>query len=240
MSDPFVPGETTLSVILPCYNESENIVASVSEATDALQVMGIENHEILIIDDGSADDTALLARELGEADVRVKLIQHPENMGYGEALRSGISAATGDWIFITDADRQFHFEDLEQMILLTDTADFCQGIRIKRADPMARVIIGKVYQRMIRMLFRVPVSDPECSFRLIRTGLIKNVDLQCHGALVPLELVLRAEERGAVFGERGVRHRIREYGTSSAMTVPVFLVLIRELVLLRWRIGRMP
>ena len=57
---------------------------------------------------------------------------------------------------ITDADRQFHFEDLEQMILVTDTADFCQGIRIKRADRMARVIIGKVYQRMIRMLFRAP------------------------------------------------------------------------------------
>ena len=240
MADPFVPGETTLSVILPCYNESENIVAAVSEATDALQVMGIENQEILIVDDGSTDDTALLARELGKADARVKLIQHTENRGYGEALRSGIGAATGDWIFITDGDRQFYFEDLEQMIPLTDNADFCQGIRIKRADPMARVIIGKVYQRMIRVLFRVPVLDPECSFRLIRAGLIKNIDLQCHGALVPLELVLRAEEGGAVFGERGVRHRIREHGTSSAMTVPVLLVLLRELVMLRWRIGRMP
>ena len=57
---------------------------------------------------------------------------------------------------ITDADRQFHFEDLEQMILVTDTANFCQGTRIKWADRMARVIIGEVYQRMIRMLFRVP------------------------------------------------------------------------------------
>ena len=174
----------------------------------------------------------------GEADARVKLIQHPENMGYGEALRSGISAASGDWIFITDGDRQFYFEDLEQMIPLTQFADFCQGIRIKRADPMVRVIIGKVYRRIIRALFRIPVSDPECSFRLIRTVLIKNVDLQCHGALVPLELILRAEEHGAVFGECGVRHRVREHGTSSAMTLPVFLVLVRELVMLRWRIGR--
>lgn len=238
VTDPFVPGETTLSVILPCYNEGENIVATVSEATDALQKMGIENQEILIVDDGSVDETALLARELGEADARVKLVQHTKNEGYGEALQSGIGAAIGDWIFITDGDRQFHFEDLQEMIPLTHRADFCQGIRIKRADPMARVIIGKVYKSIIRMLFRVPVADPECSFRLVRAGLIKDVDLRCHGALVPLELVLRAEERGAVFGEHGVRHRVREHGTSSAMTVPVFVVLVRELVMLRWRIGR--
>ena len=91
-----------LSVILPSFNEEENIPGCVGEVRSALDDLGILQREIIVVDDGSSDGTARVARELGERDTDVKLVQHPRNLGYGEALLSGIRAATGDWIFITE------------------------------------------------------------------------------------------------------------------------------------------
>jgi len=95
-----------LSLILPCYNEKDNLKPVVESAFKILKEIARE-FEIIIVDDGSTDGTGVLAEELVNTYPQVRLVQHPKNLGYGSALRSGFKKAKYRWLFFTDADQQF-------------------------------------------------------------------------------------------------------------------------------------
>ncbi len=96
----------SISVVLPAYNEAENIEAMVAEAVPALEA-NAGDWEIVVVDDGSADETAAVTRRMSEREPRVRLVQHAVNQGFGSAVLTGFTSAVKDWIFYTDADRQF-------------------------------------------------------------------------------------------------------------------------------------
>jgi len=94
-----------LIIVLPCFDEAENLPDAVRLATDAAERCAAA-HEIVVVDDGSSDDTADVAARLVALDPRLRLIVHGENCGYGQALRTGIAAARLPWVLLTDADLQ--------------------------------------------------------------------------------------------------------------------------------------
>jgi len=95
-----------LSIVLPAFNEEGNIVKAIDEATRAADRL-CADHEVIIVDDGSTDATAALVTEQSQLDPRVRLVRHPRNLGYGEAMHSGFRAARMDLVFFSDADNQF-------------------------------------------------------------------------------------------------------------------------------------
>jgi glycosyltransferase involved in cell wall biosynthesis len=102
-ADLRLPG---LTVVLPCLDEQENVEGAVA---DALAAAGrcADVVEVVVVDDGSTDATLALAESLAARDLRVRVVAHPVNRGYGAALRSGIDAARMPWLLLTDGDRQF-------------------------------------------------------------------------------------------------------------------------------------
>jgi glycosyltransferase involved in cell wall biosynthesis len=104
MSNPsnIVP-ECALSLVLPAFNEARNLESGLSYAAQALADTG-RSFEIVVVDDGSTDDTAAVVRRFHAADPRIRLVQHPVNVGYGAAFRSGFDAAVGAHVMFTDAD----------------------------------------------------------------------------------------------------------------------------------------
>jgi glycosyltransferase involved in cell wall biosynthesis len=217
-----------LSIVLPCFNEEANVADAIRAATKAARRVS-DDYEILVVDDGSTDATSDIASRFVDTTGRVRLLVLPHNRGYGAAVRTGIDAARMPWILLTDADLQFDLGQLEDFAPLTASADIVAGRRILRQDPLGRRITGAAWSGLTRRLFRLPVSDVDCAFKLIRRDLLDRVQLTSDGAMVSAELLVKCQAEGARVTEQGVRHRARVAGEQSGAHPRVVVRAFREL-----------
>jgi glycosyltransferase involved in cell wall biosynthesis len=221
-----------LTIVLPCLNEAANLPDAVRFATRAAERCALL-HEIVIVDDGSTDNTAAVAAELVRRDPRVRLIIHPENRGYGQALRTGIAAARMSWVLLVDADLQFDFSELEDFLPLTPTADLLVGWRILPQGPVGRRAGGALWNRFLRAALHLPERDVDCAFRLVRRELLGRLDLRASGALFGAELLAKSRAAGARVVELPVHHRPRIAGRQAGAGPRLAAGTLRELANLR-------
>jgi|RhiMetdeSRZDD1v2_1073273.scaffolds.fasta_scaffold30623_4 glycosyltransferase involved in cell wall biosynthesis len=224
----------SITFFFPAYNERTNVGRTIEETLQVIRELAIPEWEILFVDDGSSDGTAQVIESHSVRHPSIRVVRHPVNKGYGAAVLSGIAAARGDWFFMTDADLQFRVSDVHKLLPFTTSHTFVQGYRIRRADPLGRVLLGRIYRRLAHFMFQIPVRDPECSFRLVRTSILKGLPLTCGGPMVPVELVTRAKLHGATFAEVGVGHYSRLIGKSKAVTLSALRRVIRDAITLSW------
>lgn len=227
-----------LTFFFPAYDEESNVDACIDACTDVAGRLAIARWEILFVDDGSSDGTAHAIARRAASESRIRLVRHGANLGYGAAVRTGIREARYPWFFMTDADLQFRLDELSRLLPHAARATFVQGFRENRADRASRVVLGRLYRGFVHALLDVRVRDPECSFRLVRTDLLRSLEVTTRGPMVPVELVVRAAERGAVFAEVGVSHHPRVHGRSNALTLRTVAMLSRDLLRLATRADR--
>jgi glycosyltransferase involved in cell wall biosynthesis len=218
----------SLSVVLPCFNEADNVVAVVANAAAAARLTS-RDYEIIVVDDGSSDGTTQIATALVAQDPHVRMIVHTRNRGYGDALRSGIDAARMEWVLLTDADGQFDIRDLADFLPDAAAADAIWGRRILRRDTRTRRASAAAWNRLVRTLFRLPVSDIDCGFKLIRRTVLERFELETSGAMISTELAVRCRAAGARFAEIGVDHHPRLAGQETGGNPRVVLCAFREL-----------
>ncbi len=229
---------TSLSIVLPAYDEEANIVTAVRRATDVAGRLCAE-HEVIVVDDGSSDATAALVRELAAADPRVRLVQHPRNRGYGDALKSGFEAARMELVFFTDADNQFDLEELAHFLPLAERVDVVAGYRVNRCDPFSRRLNAKAWNYLVRALFYVPVRDIDCAFKLFRRSVFEGLQLESVGAMVNTELMVKLGRSGYSVVEVGVTHLPRTAGTARGAHPRVIVTALRELTRMHGRLSQM-
>ena len=232
----------SISLVLPAYNEADNIEPMVAEATPALQAVA-DDYEIIVVDDGSADGTAAVTRQVIEANPHVRLVQHPVNQGFGAAVFSGFTSAEKDWIFYTDADRQFVLSELERFVPYMDQADLIAGYRAPRRDPFLRVLYGKGWSMLCTLFFGYTVRDVDCGFKLFRREIIQTLapTIESRGATFSIEWLVRAKRAGYRFVELPVSHRPRVAGSQTGANIDVIVRAFRELMRVRlqlWREGK--
>lgn len=232
----------SISLVLPAYNEADNIEPMVAEATPALEAVADE-YEIIVVNDGSADDTSAVTRRVMETHPHVRLVEHPVNQGFGAAVFSGFTSAEKEWIFYTDADRQFVLGELERFIPHMDKADLIAGYRAPRRDPFMRVLYGKGWSMLCTLIFGYTVRDVDCGFKLFRRDIIEKLapTIQSRGATFSIEWLVRAKRAGYRFAELPVTHRPRVAGSQTGANINVILRAFRELVRVRlqlWREGQ--
>jgi glycosyltransferase involved in cell wall biosynthesis len=221
-----------LTIVLPCFNEASNLRDAVRYATDAGERCAAA-HEIVIVDDGSDDETVAVACELVTRDPRVRLVIHPVNRGYAETLRSGIAAALQPWVLLIDADLQFVFGDLEDFLAFAPSNDLIVGWRFLPQGPVARRVGGALWNRFVRAALQLPVHDVDCAFRLVRRDLVDRLDLRAGGALVGAELLVKSRAAGARVAEVPVHHRPRCAGTQAGYGRRLAARTLRDLADLR-------
>ena len=190
--------------------------------------------EIIVVDDGSGDATALICQELKAQYPEVDVICHGQNRGYGAALKSGIMAANYDLIFFSDSDGQFDFRDLEQLICWSEDYDIVAGYRAKRQDPLYRRINAFGWNALVRLVLGIKVRDIDCAFKLFRRSVFDHVKIRCVGAMVNTEILAQATQLGMRIREVKVTHLPRRHGKQSGANVHVILKAFRELCRL-WR-----
>jgi glycosyltransferase involved in cell wall biosynthesis len=227
---------------MPAYNEAENIEPMVEEATPALEA-NADEYEIIVVDDGSSDGTSAVTRQVMESYPHVRLVEHPVNQGFGAAVFSGFTSAEKDWIFYTDADRQFVLSELERFVPHMDEADLIAGYRAPRRDPFMRVFYGKGWSALCTLLFGYTVRDVDCGFKLFRREIIQSLapTIASRGATFSIEWLVRAKRAGYRFVELPVTHRPRVVGSQTGANINVITRAFRELVQVRlqlWREGK--
>jgi glycosyltransferase involved in cell wall biosynthesis len=226
-----------LTVVLPCFNEAPNVAQAVLEAAAAAAVSADE-HQIVVVDDGSTDGTAEIAAGVARAVPHVLVVEHDGNRGYGAALASGLRAARMPWVLLTDGDLQFDLTQLDAFVPLAAEADLVAGWRIDRRDPLHRRANAAAWNWLVRRTFGVPVRDVDCAFKLIRRELVDGIRLTSSGAMISTELLVRAQANGARIRELGVEHRPRVAGEQSGADPRVVARAFRELLELRRELTR--
>ena len=224
-----------LSIVLPAYDEEDNVEAAIAEATTAAERL-VAEHEIVVVNDGSVDGTAACVRAAAERDPRVRLVEHDRNRGYGEALRSGFLASRLDFVFFTDADLQFDMGELALLLPYAGAVDVVAGYRLNRQDAMVRRLNAYGWNLLVRVLFYVPVRDIDCAFKLFDRRVLEEVDIESVGAMVNTELMVKLGRRGASVVEVGVHHRPRRAGEGRGASPRVIAMAFREIVRMRRRL----
>jgi glycosyltransferase involved in cell wall biosynthesis len=227
----------SISVFFPCYNEQDNVERVVSKAIEALVAMGAD-FEIIIVNDGSADKTGQAADSIAEADKRVRVVNHPQNRGYGAAVQSGIRNAKKELVFFTDGDGQFDIGEIQLLLPFIEQNDFVCGYRLDRKDPFMRKLNGWLWTKLVCMLFGMRIRDIDCAFKLFRREVFDGMKLSSAGALISAEILARATRRGLRIAEVGVHHYPRTAGKQTGANPKVILRAFKELFKLYNRIRR--
>jgi glycosyltransferase involved in cell wall biosynthesis len=230
-----IPG--SLSLVLPAYNEEENIGHVVRDSLATLPLF-TDAFEIIVVDDGSHDETGRIVAELAKSDSRLRLVRHERNRGYGAALTSGFRASTGDFVMFMDADRQFAIGDLRLLAPFAGEYDIVAGFRMERNDPIHRRIFAEAFNVVVRILFGVHLRDIDCAFKLFRGDLLRGMPLSAPGALINTEIQAKARRQGASLQQVGVHHYPRVAGTPTGGSPRVIVRAMGETLLLWWRMRR--
>ncbi len=219
---------SSLSIFMPAYNEAENIATAVKEAAVAARQVA-RQYEIIVVNDGSHDNTAEIVSSLAKKDAHIRLISHTENKGYGAAVKSGMKGAKYDWIFFTDSDRQFRFDELPKFIAAADSADLVIGYRKKRMDPFHRVFVAQVLLKVWDyVLFGLTVRDVDCAYKLFTRKVRDSITLQTESAITVTEFLVKATARGYRIKQLPVSHYSRQFGTQTGGNWRVIVRAARE------------
>jgi glycosyltransferase involved in cell wall biosynthesis len=230
------PTAPALSVILPAFNEEGSIEQAVRRASEAVAPL-VPSHEIVVIDDGSQDETPRILSELErEMGSTLVVVTQPTNLGYGRALRTGFDTARGRLVFYTDADNQFDLRELAQFLPLMEDQDAILGYRVGRQDGGFRLFVSNGYNALASLAFGMSVRDLNCSFKLFRREALTSLHLEEDHFFIDTEIVVQLHRAGFRYAQKGVRHYPRTAGRSTVSPTDVprtFLALMKLWVKLR-------
>lgn len=228
-----------LAIVLPAFDEAENLTQAVAEVARALDAIG-PDWEIVIVDDGSSDGTGRLADEIAQRDARITTLRHPQNWGKGAALRTGVAATTASIVGYTDTDLPFDMEALGRAYarLVETGADLVAGVRVNRERySLRRRIFSGSYNALVRALLGLPLDDVGFALKMMRRETFVAARLQSDGGFVDVELMARTLRAGGQIERIGVEFTPRVSGTST-MAGPVSVAgIVWDMV--RFRLGRL-
>jgi len=164
---------------------------------------------------------------------RIRCVSHPQNRGYGEALRTGFSSSTKELIFFTDGDKQFDVDEVARFIPEIQDADLVIGYRRPRQDPTVRLFYAVGWKLLVTALFGYVARDIDCAFKLFRREVWEHVQVNSGGATFSAEFLIKARRLGYRVKELRVTHYPRTAGKPTGGNPRVILRAFRDLIWLR-------
>ena len=204
----------SITAFFPAYNDAPTIGGLVA-FTDAVLSRVTTDYEILVVNDASPDGMAAVLAALGERFPCLKVVTHPTNRGYGGALQSGFAQATKHLIFYTDGDGQYDPTEILALLPHLADADLVNGYKIRRADALYRVVIGRLYHWTAKLLFGLKVRDVDCDFRLVRRATMQQIHLVSMKGSICCEMIKKLQRVRCRIVEVPVHHYPRVWGRSQ-------------------------
>ena len=223
-----------LSIFFPFWNEGKNLEKVVTKAI-AVANQVADKWEIIMVDDGSSDNTFEIAKGLTAKHLSLRLVSHQPNRGYGAALKEGFKHAKYDLVVFADGDNQFDFAEVTKFLDKIDNADMVIGHRKKRVDNPFRHLLMNLLKIWDLLLFGFYFRDIDCGFKLFKKdALNKIMPLKSEGAMITTEILAKAKKAHLKILQVEVNHYPRIYGNQSGGNLRVILRAIRESIFL-WR-----
>src|SRR5262245_56804694 len=205
MSDPFDRppiAQAPISLVLPVWNDEAVVEPVLRDWVAYLQSLG-RDYELLLVDDGSTDQTAARAEAVGGG---VRVLRHADHRGVGAALRTGIAEARHPLLAYTDTDSVYQPADLKLLLDAIDQLDVAVGYRTGPAAPRRR-LADRLYNWFIRTVFAVRLRDPDCAFKLFRRSFFARIPIQSDGPFAHAEIIAKANFLGCLMTEVALPER---------------------------------
>lgn len=226
-----------LSVVIPVYNEEENLVPLWAELAGVLPRLAL-TFEVIFVDDGSRDRSPEIIRGFRDADPRVRLIRFKANAGETAAGGAGMKAARGRWVVTMDADLQNDPHDIPAMLGHLEQWDAVTGWRVQRGDgdSIVRRASSRIANRVRNWLSDETIRDSGCTFRAFRRDCLRDLPLfRGFHRFIPTLLRMR----GYRVLEVPVNHRARRFGQSKYGVMNRVFVAFADLLVVRWMKSRL-
>jgi len=221
-----------LSVFFPCYNEEKNIGQTVDKAVKVLKKVA-KKWEIIIVNDGSKDNTGKVALEISKKYPNIKIITHNPNRGYGGAFKSGLYGAKYSWIAFTDSDGQFDFSEISKFIKTQQNtkSDLVIGYYLGRKVSKTVILTSKIWELIVFMLFGLKVKDIDCGFKFISKNVVDTIPklVAERGAFISSEFLIKSKKAGFKITEIGVHHFPRVEGQATGRQLKVIIKSFTDL-----------
>jgi dolichyl-phosphate beta-glucosyltransferase len=230
--------ENSISVIIPAYNEESRIQPTI-ERTHSYIKEKFREFEIIVVDDGSTDNTVSVVEGLGRIRDNIGLIHYPENSGKGYAIKTGVLASRGDFLLTCDADQSTPAEELEKLLpFLQKGFDIAIGSRgLRESDivvrqPWYRERMGKTFNMLVRTLVIRGFRDTQCGFKLFRGDVARKLFSKSliSGFSFDVEILFLAKKEGFRIKEVPVKwlnspnSRVRIFRDSLKMFIELFKI----------------
>ncbi len=202
-----------ITMFFPAYNEADNIPILLKSAVKTLEEVANDYEILVVVYEGSTDGTIGIVRKFAGKNKRIRLLLQPKGKkGVGYAKMMGFKNARYPFIFYADSDNQFDLNDFKKFLPYIYEYDVIAGYRIKRNDPKMRIIVSKIYNLMMHLLFGTKERDLDCAFRLVNKKVIDSISLKCMTGVATTELLAKARKNGFKIKEVGVCHYPRKFG----------------------------
>ena len=222
----------SVSAVLPAYNEEAVVAETLRRTHAALAALELPWFEVIVVDDGSTDQTRARSEEIASELPGVKVVSHRKNRGYGAALRTGFEAAASAAIFVMDSDGQFDPSDLRLLLDHWSPKTVVCGCRVERRDPLIRRLNHWTFFRLVEAAYGPTARDTNCGFKLFPRAIGQGLGFD--GALVSTELLVRARIKGFEIVDIPVPHYRRLTGRPTGARPAVVVRAFGEL----WRLRR--
>jgi glycosyltransferase involved in cell wall biosynthesis len=225
-----------VSLFFPVYNDEATVRIVAEHAIEAFHGYA-DKFEIIIVDDGSPDQAGTIGDALAhEYPEVIRIIHHERNLGYGAAIRTGLTACNYEWICMIDGDNEYDVMDLKKMMSLRAFYRLIIAFRYKKLYSAQRIFVSFVYNALLRKLFRTPFRDVSTGLRLLHKSILEDIQLSSNSPFIGAELAIKTMLRGYPVGQLGIQTFPRSFGRSSSTTMKNIVLTIRDMFRVRHEI----
>lgn len=209
----------SVSLVFPVHNDGRSCERLTEKAVRILSER-TSHFEIIIVNDASMDESGRVADELAARFDSVRVYHHPENRGYGPALRTGFShLGETDWVCFTDGDNQYDIGEIRHFLTLLPQNDVVIGFRYRKTYGPIRRLMSLGLNVLVRLAFGTRLRDVTCGFKMVRRPILQSLPLISLHAFAGGEVAVRASLMGYRVTEAGISMYRREFGTSSIVSL---------------------
>ena len=227
----------SISFVFPIYNELKNIEACIYKAT-SLAKGWCDDYEIIFVDDGSTDGSGEKIDELASKDKHIRPVHLEVNTRFGGALKKGLEIARKEVVIYTDADFSAREEDVKKAVDLLDSADIVSGYSlVTKNDGLKRILISKVYNWLVEILFGLHIRDINCGFKIYKKEVLKDLELGSGSPFVNVEIFAEARKRNFKIAQCGVIFQVPK-GKSTLSRLNIMARIFLDMFYYRFSLRR--